>query len=73
MLNNDTTPVGVGLGVVPVHDVVAPCPSSSPPELVSWGSEWVTFKLGQHSGLSSEHPIRGTWRAPPSAKYNIVY
>jgi hypothetical protein len=68
-LNKDTTPVGVGLDVVPVHEAVSPSWSCSvSPAPVAVAPACVRFKLGQQSGLSSEHPMRGTCRAPPSGK-----
>ncbi len=84
LLSIDTTPVGVGLGVVPVHEVVSPdsdsdADSDAVPEdsdasasPVFDGSELVKFNDGQHSGRSSEHPTRGTSREPPSGKVMIV-
>ena len=62
LLSMETTPVGVGLGVLPVQDEdgTSGPSSSSCPEPVSSGSECVKFKEGQHSGLSSEQPMRGT-------------
>lgn len=73
------TPVGIGLGVVPVQDDVGvPCSSSldavadADAEPVSVGSGFVKLRDGQHSGRSSEQPTRGTSIEPPSGKVNMV-
>ena len=80
LLNIDITPVGVGLGVVAVQDVVGkefPLSSSDSmaaagAELVSSGSRLVKLSKGQHSARSSEQLTKGTSIEPPSGDVNIV-
>ena len=62
LLNIDTTPVGVGLVIEAVVDVVD----------VAERSESAEFNEGQHSGRSSEQPINGTSIDPPSGKVRMV-
>ncbi len=73
----DTTPVGVGLGVVPVQeDVDAPSFPDDPEDdapPVSVGPDSLKFNDGQQSGRSSEQPTRGTSTDPPSGKVMMVY
>ena len=72
------TPVGVGLGVVPVQDDVdvslSPVDSIAEPEAgpVSSGPVLLKLREGQHSGRSSEQPTRGTASELPSGNVNVV-
>ncbi len=79
LLSIETTPVGSGLGVVPVQDDVGGPSSSSldsvadvDAEPVSLGSGFVKLRDGQHSGRSSEQPTKGTSKDTPSGKFNMV-
>src|SRR5689334_18379621 len=65
LLNMERMPVGVGLGVVPVQDVVGSSPSpldsvaAADAVPVSSGLGLVKLSDGQHSGRSSEQPTNG--------------
>lgn len=63
LLNIETTPVGVGLAVVYVVELVV--------DVVELASP-AEFNEGQQFGRSSEQPINGTSIDPPSGKVRMV-
>lgn len=76
LLSIDITPVGVGLEVVSIPEVteaeaVPDSVAEEDSDSVSCGS-CEKFNDGQHSGRSSEQPIKGTSKKAPFGKVRMV-